>query len=106
MLHYVLDAFAHIDLDKIIYIYREDKKVDQQYKNIVQQLMTYMTEDSHTIPSMLTALFYARLIERINNRCQNICEFIFYSVKVQYFGHIGSDVPESYYVTAIKVKKE
>lgn len=43
--------------------------------------MTYMMEDSRTIPSVLTALFCARSIERIGDRCQNICEFIFYYVK-------------------------
>ncbi|MDU3067587.1 MAG: phosphate uptake regulator PhoU [Escherichia coli] len=70
---------------------REDKKVDQEYEGIVRQLMTYMMEDSRTIPSVLTALFCARSIERIGDRCQNICEFIFYYVKGQDFRHVGGD---------------
>lgn len=53
--------------------------------------MTYMMEDSRTIPSVLTALFCARSIERIGDRCQNICEFIFYYVKGQDFRHVGGD---------------
>ncbi|WP_348638172.1 PhoU domain-containing protein [Lysinibacillus sp. 1 U-2021] len=56
-----------------------------------RQLMTYMMEDSRTIPSVLTALFCARSIERIGDRCQNICEFIFYYVKGQDFRHVGGD---------------
>ncbi|ARD39857.1 phosphate signaling complex protein PhoU [Edwardsiella ictaluri] len=91
MLHDVLDAFARMDLNEAIRIYREDKKVDQEYEGIVRQLMTYMMEDSRTIPSVLTALFCARSIERIGDRCQNICEFIFYYVKGQDFRHIGGD---------------
>jgi phosphate transport system protein len=59
MLHDVLDAFARMDLDEAVRIYREDKKVDQEYEGIVRQLMTYMMEDSRTIPSVLTALFCA-----------------------------------------------
>ncbi|MGL9760546.1 MAG: phosphate signaling complex protein PhoU [Symbiopectobacterium sp.] len=89
MLHDVLDAFARMDLDEAIRIYREDKKVDKEYEGIVRQLMTHMIEDSRTIPSVLTALFCARSIERIGDRCQNICEFIFYFVKGQDFRHIG-----------------
>ncbi|MEW5290389.1 MULTISPECIES: phosphate signaling complex protein PhoU [Erwinia] len=91
MLHDVLDAFARMDLSAAIEIYREDKKVDQEYEGIVRQLMTYMMEDPRTIPSVLTALFCARAIERIGDRCQNICEIIFYFVKGQDFRHVGGD---------------
>ncbi|RPD97568.1 phosphate signaling complex protein PhoU [Candidatus Pantoea deserta] len=91
MLHDVLDAFARMDLNEAINIYREDKKVDKEYEGIVRQLMTYMMEDPRTIPSVLTALFCARAIERIGDRCQNICEIIFYFVKGQDFRHVGGD---------------
>ena len=91
MLHDVLDASARMDLGAAIEIYREDKKVDQEYEGIVRQLMTYMMEDPRTIPSVLTALFCARAIERIGDRCQNICEIIFYFVKGQDFRHVGGD---------------
>lgn len=91
MLHDVLDAFARMDLQEAIRIYREDKKVDQEYESIIRQLMTYMMEDPRTIPNVMTALFCARSIERIGDRCQNICEFIFYYVKGQDFRHIGGD---------------
>ena len=91
MLHDVLDAFARMDLNEAITIYREDKKMDKEYEGIVRQLMTYMMEDPRTIPSVLTALFCARAIERIGDRCQNICEIIFYFVKGQDFRHVGGD---------------
>ncbi|PHM62571.1 phosphate signaling complex protein PhoU [Xenorhabdus ishibashii] len=91
MLHDVLDAFARMDLQEAIRIYHEDKKVDQEYESIIRQLMTYMMEDPRTIPNVMTALFCARSIERIGDRCQNICEFIFYYVKGQDFRHIGGD---------------
>ena len=91
MLHDVLDAFARMDLNEAITIYREDKKVDKEYEGIVRQLMTYMMEDPRTIPSVLTALFCARAIERIGDRCQIICEIIFYFVKGQDFRHVGGD---------------
>lgn len=91
MLHDVLDAFARMDVNAAVEIYREDKKVDQEYEGIIRQLMTYMMEDPRTIPSVLTALFCARSIERIGDRCQNICEIIFYFVKGQDFRHVEGD---------------
>ena len=57
MLHDVLDAFARMDLEEAIRVYREDAKIDNEYEGIVRQLMTYMMEDPRTIPSVLTALF-------------------------------------------------
>ncbi|GKX57354.1 phosphate transport system regulatory protein PhoU [Leminorella grimontii] len=95
MLHDVLDAFARMDIDEAVRIYREDKKVDLEYEGIIRQLMTYMMEDPRTIPSVLTALACARSIERIGDRCQNICEFIFYFVKGQNFRHLSGDEVES-----------
>ncbi|WP_241646575.1 phosphate signaling complex protein PhoU [Rosenbergiella metrosideri] len=91
MLHEVLDAFARMDLEAAIEIYRADKKLDQEYEGIIRQLMTYMMEDPRTIPNVLTALFCARSIERIGDRCQNICEIIFYFVKGQDVRHLDGD---------------
>lgn len=88
MLHDVLDAFTRMDIVEAVRIYREDRKVDQAYEGIVRQLMTYMMEDPRTIPNVLTALFCARSIERIGDRCQNICEYIFYFVKGEDFRHV------------------
>ncbi|MGS6259726.1 phosphate signaling complex protein PhoU, partial [Enterobacter hormaechei] len=47
---------------------------------------------SRTIPSVLTALFCARSIERIGDRSQNFCEYIFYFVKGLDFGKVGGVV--------------
>ncbi|PWD87891.1 phosphate signaling complex protein PhoU [Ignatzschineria cameli] len=77
----VLDAFARMDLEMVLTIYPEDDKIDSEYENIIRQLMTYMMEDPRSIPSILKAMNCARSLERIGDRCQNICEFIIYFVK-------------------------
>lgn len=81
LFHDVLDAFARMDLDEAVRLYPEDNKIDQEYEAIIRQLMTYMMEDPRAVPNILTAMSCARSLERIGDRCQNICEFIVYFVK-------------------------
>jgi phosphate transport system protein len=80
-----------MNFKKAVNIYREDSKIDKEYEVILRQLMTYMMEDPHTIPSVLTALFCARSIERIGDRCQNICEIVLYVTKGKDFRHTCSN---------------
>ncbi|XNM69352.1 PhoU domain-containing protein [Escherichia coli] len=91
MLHDVLDAFARMDLDEAVRIYREDKKVHQEYEGIVRQLMTYMMERLAHHSQRCDRAVLRALIERIGDRCENICEYIFYFVKGQDFRHVGGD---------------
>lgn len=50
MLHDVLDAFARMDLDAALAVYKENDKVDREQESIIRELMTYMMEDPRTIP--------------------------------------------------------
>ena len=81
MLHSSLDAFTRLDFESAIAIHREDKKVNRQYESILRELMTFMMEDPRSIPFILKVLASARSIERIGDRCQNLCEHIVYLVK-------------------------
>ena len=81
MLHNSLDAFTRLDLKAAIAIHNEDKKVNRQYESILRELMTFMMSDPRSIPFVLKVLASARSIERIGDRCQNICENIVYLVK-------------------------
>lgn len=81
MLHNSLDAFTRLDLHNAIAVHNEDKKVNRQYESILRELMTFMMEDPRSIPFVLKVLVSARAIERIGDRCQNICEQIVYLVK-------------------------
>ncbi|MDN3610819.1 phosphate signaling complex protein PhoU [Vibrio ostreicida] len=89
MLHQVLDAFARMDVDSAAKVHKLDDKIDAEYEAVIRQLMTYMIEDPKNIPHILQVMWSARAIERVGDRCQNICEYIIYFVKGKDVRHLG-----------------
>ena len=92
MLRNVLDAFARMDLESAYNVHQQDEQADRQYEALTRQLMTYMMEDSRSIPKIMNVLWSARSLERIGDRCQNIAEYIIFFVKGKDVRHVS---PES-----------
>ncbi len=90
MLRDTLDAFARMDVDSALKVHQEDHRIDKEYENLMRLLMTYMMEDSRSIPKILNVMWAVRSLERIGDRCQNVCEYIMYLVK-------GTDVRHTDY---------
>ncbi|WP_019025847.1 phosphate signaling complex protein PhoU [Colwellia piezophila] len=82
-----LDAFTRMDCDAAIKIHQMDEKINREYEALMRQLMTYMMEDPRSIPQVMTVIWSARALERIGDRCQNLCEYIIYFVKGKVVSH-------------------
>jgi phosphate transport system protein len=80
MLHESLDAFARMDAEAAVAVWRQDFKADQEYERITRLLMTYMTENPPSIPRALDVMWSARALGRIGDRSRNICEYVIYLV--------------------------
>ncbi len=91
MLHQVLDAFARMDTDSAAEVYKLDSKLDAEYKAVVSQLIKYMQEAPQNIPGILQVMWSAQAIERVGDRCQNICEYIIYFVKGKDVRHLDDE---------------
>ncbi len=95
MLHDALDAFARMDANAAMKVYHSDAILDKEYEVILRQLMTHMMEDPRSIPDVLKVMWSARAIERVGDRCQNICEYIIYFVKGKDIRHSSKEQLEN-----------
>ncbi|MGR9106309.1 MAG: phosphate signaling complex protein PhoU [Gammaproteobacteria bacterium] len=91
MLREALDAFARLDVKLSLAVAQEDKKVDREYDSLIRQQMTYLMESPRMIPVSLDIMWAARALERIGDRCCNICEYVIYQVMGKDIRHISLD---------------
>ena len=81
MLRRVLDALARLDTRAAAAVIREDQAIDDEFRSILRQLITFMMEDPRTISMAIDIVFIAKAIERIGDHAKNIAESVIYIVK-------------------------
>jgi phosphate transport system protein len=78
MLRRSLDAFARLDVNAAAGIIRDDQGVDERFRAILRQLITFMMEDPRTISSSIDMVWVAKAIERIGDHTKNIAEHVIF----------------------------
>ena len=91
MLKTALDAFARLDVAAAAKVVKQDQIVDEQFRGIMRQLVTFMMEDPRTISACINILFIAKAIERIGDHAKNMSEYVVYLVKGKDVRHITAE---------------
>ena len=84
-----LDAFARLDAGAAASIIRDDQGVhqmhehrvigvDERFRAILRQLITFMMEDPRTIGASIDMVWVAKAIERIGDHSKNIAEHVIF----------------------------
>jgi phosphate transport system protein len=81
MLRQSLDSFARLDVGSAAEVLKEDTAIDDEFRSVLRQLITYMMEDPRTISASLETVWVAKAIERIGDHAKNIAEQVIYIVK-------------------------
>ncbi|MFI3245795.1 MAG: phosphate signaling complex protein PhoU [Ferrimonas sp.] len=89
MLHDVLDAFARMDIDAAMQVHESDVTLDEAYEGALSHLTNFMAKSPQSIPQVLDVLWSVRALERVGDRCKNICEYIIYYVKGKDVRHLS-----------------
>jgi phosphate transport system protein len=88
MLRRSLDAFARLDAAAAAKVCGEDAAIDEEFRSIIRQLITFMMEDPRTISTSLQVVWVAKAFERIGDHAKNIAEYVIYIVKGRDVRHI------------------
>jgi len=81
MLRKALDAFARLDSVAAADVIRDDAAIDEAFRGMMRQLITFMMEDPRTITTALEIVWVARALERMGDHSKNMAEQVIYIVK-------------------------
>ena len=88
MLKDSLDAFARLDTEAAGRIMMKDRQIDNEFRSILRELITFMMEDPRTISTALDIIWIAKAIERVGDHAKNIAEYVIFVAE-------GTDVRHS-----------
>ena len=81
MLRSSLSAFEKMEVAGATGVAGKDLEVDDAFRGVLRQLITFMIADPRTISEALDIVFVAKSLERIGDHAKNIAEQVIYAVE-------------------------
>lgn len=78
MMRGTFDALARQDENSALEVYEEDNRIDAEYKKLLKYTTEEMQKSTDDMQDWLEVLWALRSLERIGDRCKNICEYVVY----------------------------
>ncbi len=88
MMRGTFDALARQDERAALDVYDQDNRIDSEYKRLLTYTTEEMQKSTKDMQDWLEVLWALRSLERIGDRCKNICEYVVYLTR-------GKDVRHS-----------
>ncbi|KXJ60250.1 MAG: transcriptional regulator PhoU [Alteromonas sp. Nap_26] len=78
MMRGTFDAFARQDEEAALTVYDQDNRIDSEYKRLLAYTTSEMEKSTQDMQDWLDVLWALRSLERIGDRCKNVCEYVVY----------------------------
>jgi phosphate transport system protein len=78
MMRGTFDAFARQDEKSAVAVYEQDDAIDKKHKELLKQTANEMQNDHTEMQKWFDVLWAIRSLERIGDRCKNLCEYILF----------------------------
>jgi phosphate transport system protein len=78
MMRGTFDAFARQDEKSAVAVYEQDDAIDKKHKELLKQTANEMQNDNTEMQKWFDVLWAIRSLERIGDRCKNLCEYILF----------------------------
>jgi len=80
MIHDVMDAYVHRDLELAIEVWERDEALDNLHNSAYQKILSDMVESPDRIGDLSHLLMIAKHYERIGDQATNLAELIHYAI--------------------------
>jgi phosphate transport system protein len=95
MMRGTFDALARQDEKSAVAVYEQDNSIDKKHKELLKQTAKEMSGATDSLQTWFDVLWAIRSLERIGDRCKNLCEYVLFLT-------YGKDVRHSSMKKAVK----
>jgi phosphate transport system protein len=78
MMRGTFDAFARQDERSAVAVYEQDNSIDKKHKELLKQTANEMSAQTDDMHAWFDVLWAIRSLERIGDRCKNLCEYVLF----------------------------